>query len=108
MNEEYNYKDIFLELYEKSENELLCKFWEDKNAKYMNKFNMTRERLIELEFKNAKLTEQEIQNGWHFCPDWDYMVIGPESPEIKCCLCGTNTKHKYNGNELGIKNINLY
>jgi len=25
--------------------------------------------------------------GWHFCPDWDFMLIGPEWPEMECCTC---------------------
>jgi hypothetical protein len=23
----------------------------------------------------------------HYCPDWDYLLIGPEDPEWGCCLC---------------------
>lgn len=36
----------------------------------------------------ATLTEQEIKAGWHFCPDWDFLLIGPGDPEMDCCGCG--------------------
>lgn len=35
---------------------------------------MKRERWIELETNmQAKLTPNECREGWHFCPDWDFM-----------------------------------
>jgi len=27
------------------------------------------------------LTNEEYAEGWHWCPDWDYLMIGPESYE---------------------------
>jgi hypothetical protein len=29
--------------------------------------------------------EDEVTQGWHFCPDWDFLLIGPDSPEMECC-----------------------
>lgn len=33
------------------------------------------------------LSKDEIEQGWHFCPDWDYLLIGPKMPEMIGCLC---------------------
>lgn len=50
------------------------------------------QRIKELETKEISLTKEELEEGWHFCPDWDYMVINKyTSPEAECCLC---EKHK--------------
>jgi len=37
--------------------------------------------------QTVKLTEREIQEGWHFCPEWDGLLIGPGMEEYKACLC---------------------
>ena len=34
-----------------------------------------------------KLTRQEIIDGYHFCPDWDYLLVGPNDPEVSRCTC---------------------
>lgn len=55
---------------------------------------MTPERRDELTFGDeVEMTEEEYRAGWHWCPDWDYLVIGPEHPEWgpnrwKCRDCG--------------------
>ena len=41
----------------------------------------------------ANLDPKEIQQGWHFCPDWDGLVVGPVKDSewgdnIQHCLCG--------------------
>lgn len=33
------------------------------------------------------LTEREIAHGWHFCNDWDLLLVGPGMEEQKCCTC---------------------
>ena len=33
------------------------------------------------------MTEDEMSAGWHFCPDWDYMLIGPGMEEYDGCTC---------------------
>lgn len=48
---------------------------------------MDRQRYAELELRDGKLTAEEIAQGWHFCPEWDYMLVGPGMPEADCCLC---------------------
>jgi hypothetical protein len=34
-----------------------------------------------------ELTEAEIQAGWHFCWDWDGLLIGPGMDEMAHCNC---------------------
>jgi hypothetical protein len=48
---------------------------------------MTNKRRVQLESGEGSMTEQEKDQGWHFCPDWDFMVIGPASPEVYVCCC---------------------
>lgn len=49
---------------------------------------MTRERMEYLH-KNieAKLTKEEIKEGYFFCCTWDGMLIHKTDPEAKCCGC---------------------
>ncbi len=50
---------------------------------------MEKERYKELsEDKYAYLTSSEVDQGWHFCRDWDFMLVGPEmKPELETCTC---------------------
>lgn len=36
---------------------------------------MTEERYRALEYGESVLTCEELNQGWHFCPDWDFMLI---------------------------------
>lgn len=36
---------------------------------------------------NLNLTLEEILQGYHFCPDWDFLLVGPEDVEAQCCNC---------------------
>lgn len=38
---------------------------------------------------NARLTKEEVVEGWHFCCEWDGLLIGPGmEQEIDCgCTC---------------------
>lgn len=49
---------------------------------------MTPERIAELERDGKGLTPAEIAAGWHFCWDWDQMLVGPATPEWSGCQCG--------------------
>jgi hypothetical protein len=33
------------------------------------------------------LTTEEIAAGWHFCWEWDGLIIGPGMKELECCKC---------------------
>jgi len=38
----------------------------------------------------GRLTEEEIAAGWHWCPDWDDLLIGPDPKwdgERELCHC---------------------
>lgn len=35
----------------------------------------------------SKLTAEEIAEGWHFCYDWDGLLIHKDDPEAECCTC---------------------
>lgn len=49
---------------------------------------MNQDRYRELDRFGSSLTEEEVKEGWHYCPDWDAMLIGPSMPEeMKACLC---------------------
>jgi hypothetical protein len=37
--------------------------------------------------ENAQLTSDEITDGWHFCYDWDYMLIHTTWEEYNSCTC---------------------
>lgn len=49
---------------------------------------MTPERWLELERDQSSHVEHgEIAEGWHFCPEWDGLLIGPGMGEFDHCLC---------------------
>ena len=49
---------------------------------------MHQRRREELERTGGPLEPEERAQGWHFCPEWDEMLIGPGWPEMASCLCG--------------------
>jgi hypothetical protein len=54
---------------------------------------MTKKRYNELWDDPEKfLTNDEIEEGWHFCGEWDGMLVGPKMPETEFCnkCCGSN------------------
>jgi hypothetical protein len=49
---------------------------------------MTRERYDYLNrTMESRLTPEEVAAGWHFCLDWDGMLIHKTWPEAECCAC---------------------
>ena len=40
-----------------------------------------------LEVGRLKLTKEEIAAGWHYCPEWGYVLIGPGDAEMDMCRC---------------------
>lgn len=48
---------------------------------------MTNDRYLELERTGGPLTAEEARLGWHWCCDWDFLLIGPEMPELDSCGC---------------------
>lgn len=56
---------------------------------------------IRTEIKYSAVTQEQldrlsdkIKNDplAHYCPDWDYMMIFSDSPEMDCCLCRLKPK----------------
>lgn len=51
---------------------------------------MAQERYKELmdEEKLLPLTKEEVEDGWHFCSDWDGLLVGPGMDEYhEFCFC---------------------
>lgn len=54
---------------------------------------MTNERYKELMGPNdISLTDEEIANNWHFCADFDFLLMQAErnfyNPVTQTCVCG--------------------
>jgi hypothetical protein len=47
---------------------------------------MTPKRYKEIQL-GAKLSQEEFKKGWHYCPAWNYLLIGPGMQEMKSCPC---------------------
>ena len=49
---------------------------------------MSEKRYIELMGnKDIILTLDEVEDGWHFCKEWDFLLIHPLDPEYEVCIC---------------------
>ena len=48
---------------------------------------MTPERWAELQEEDEPLTPEEITEGWHWCWEFDGLLVGPGSSELHCCQC---------------------
>lgn len=33
------------------------------------------------------LSAKELAEGWHWCGDWDDLLVGPGMMELTCCTC---------------------
>lgn len=56
---------------------------------------MDKKRWFKLEFGAAPshLSKKEVAEGWHFCDDWDGLLIGPGMHEFEdCCTHKTDIK----------------
>lgn len=49
---------------------------------------LTTKRYHELESDySLKLTREEAAEGWHFCDDWDGLLVHPTMQEAESCHC---------------------
>ena len=57
---------------------------------------MNRARQIELETTGCSLTREELREGWHFCPEWDFMIvnINDKRGEGAACTCDPWTERE--------------
>lgn len=50
---------------------------------------MTKERYeLLMKDNNAGPTLEESKEGWHFCSEWDGLLVGPGMRELEFCQCG--------------------
>lgn len=52
---------------------------------------MTQERWIALNKSGDVPTLDEVFAGWHYCPDWDFLLVGPGMKELHACCCNIIT-----------------
>jgi hypothetical protein len=48
---------------------------------------VNRERYMELDRTGEGLTKEEWEAGWHWCNEWDGMLVGPDTDEALVCSC---------------------
>ena len=58
-------------------------------------FGMTYARYEDLQWGTgpAQLTEDEMKMGWHWCLEWDDMLIHPAMAEYAHCSCAGCEEH---------------
>jgi hypothetical protein len=44
--------------------------------------------------ERPRLTPEEIAEGWHFCNNWDGLLVGPNTEEWKYCSCVSTPNEK--------------
>lgn len=48
---------------------------------------MNTERFLELDRSGQGLTKEEWEQGYHWCAEWDDMLVGPGQDEALFCWC---------------------
>jgi hypothetical protein len=48
---------------------------------------MDNKRYVELDCVGRDLTQEEMAQGWHYCPEWDYMLTNMNNKEVEQCSC---------------------
>jgi hypothetical protein len=56
--------------------------------------NKRYKKLMDYSGKVSLLTEEEMEFGWHFCSDWDFLLISPDMKEHEFCNCERRIKHE--------------
>lgn len=64
-------------------------------------------RYDELMLGVSNLTVEEINKGWHFCCEWDGLLIGPDDEEITVCSCFESEHSLYARKQEFIKHYEL-
>jgi len=53
---------------------------------------MTMNRYNDLFMSGKEITNEELSRGWHYCPDWDMMIVRKGYHEGELCLCDTTSR----------------
>lgn len=48
---------------------------------------MSPKRYRQLERTGSRLTNSELLKGWHWCYEFDGLLVGPGMTELNCCNC---------------------
>lgn len=57
---------------------------------------MTAQRWKDLMWSDdLKLTEPELAEGWHWCPEFDGLLVGPGMGALRACPCHPKTHPVY-------------
>jgi hypothetical protein len=64
---------------------------------------MDTERYLELDRSGQGLTKEEWDEGWHWCLEWDDMLVGPDSDEALMCQCNHPAIEAWKQSEEGQK-----
>jgi hypothetical protein len=51
------------------------------------RYNELMNKFIGLSDLYGGLTSEEMKQGWHYCPDWDFLLIHPDNAEGESCTC---------------------
>lgn len=57
--------------------------------------DIDRKRFAALMRDQAELTQEEIDAGWHFCYEWDGLLVGPNMGEMEYCTCARVNKEMH-------------
>jgi hypothetical protein len=44
--------------------------------------------------ESITLTPEELQEGWHWCEEWDGLLIHPDDAEFRSCACSWMDKYR--------------
>lgn len=70
---------------EQREDDIFCR--PDEPYRFLStKMPYVRWRVLQ-DCDSIELTPEEIEAGWHFCPEWDGLLVGPGLEELDSCLC---------------------
>ena len=47
---------------------------------------------MEERIRDGSLTPEEISVGWHYCRNWEWVLIGPGNSKMDSCNCKVNKK----------------
>lgn len=64
---------------------------------------MNRERYNELNQSGTGLTKEEWEAGWHWCNEWDGLLVGINTDEALVCSCNHPAIEAWKESEAGKK-----